>query len=193
MLTRRTFISSGIGLVATAGTTPAFAGLTGMRPGAASSLRTVVYDSRHEACNVFADAMRRLGVSGCRFDGDVTGIWSNVLHPLWAGGQASVGGMTTPGALFCLEQMARQFNHRITFRLDHLDPEDGDGTVHHAPWARSPIDHKQTGLSWPQSMAWLVYSQASTGKRLPSTPIVEAPTLSKNALISWVISAPTRS
>jgi hypothetical protein len=48
--------------------------------------------------------------------GDPTAAWLELLDPLWRNGPATVAGMTSPSALFCIEQMAHSHGMRVIER-----------------------------------------------------------------------------
>ena len=50
------------------------------------------------------------------FSADVTSLWRDSLAPLWKQRAATVAGITTAPALFCLEQLARGTRHVVTRR-----------------------------------------------------------------------------
>ena len=52
------------------------------------------------------------------FSADVTSLWRDSLAPLWKQRAATVAGITTLPALFCLEQLARGTRHVVTRRED---------------------------------------------------------------------------
>lgn len=192
MLTRRTFLTAGLASTVIAGIGyPALRGAAASATGLGSPLHSVIYDQRYQACNTFAAAAQRLGVSAHSIAGDVTDIWFKQLYHVWKAGTAPVGGMTSPGSLLCLEQMARQFDRRIVFRIDHHD--DSRGHIdHRSPWTDDPVHLDGQGTSWPEHAARLVWEGAAGLGRLASPPIVKAPTLGQDALISWVIGLPKR-
>jgi hypothetical protein len=66
------------------------------------------------------------------FDGDVTALWRDRLEPLWRTGTASVGGITSSAALFCLEQLARGHGRKVSMR----QPIAGTNAVR---WVISPV------------------------------------------------------
>jgi hypothetical protein len=50
------------------------------------------------------------------FSADLTALWRDSLAPLWKQRAATVAGITTGPALFCLEQLARGTRHVVTRR-----------------------------------------------------------------------------
>ena len=80
----------------------------------------VLYEQNiKESCD-FAAASRAAGldISGL-VQGDVTSFWMHELSEVWPHKEASLMGLTTPGPLFCLEQLAPQFGMRVIFRAKH--------------------------------------------------------------------------
>lgn len=54
----------------------------------------------------FALQAARQGHQVVTWSGDMTRLWNNDLHPLWSHGPATVAGLTSANALFCIEQLA---------------------------------------------------------------------------------------
>ncbi len=158
-------------------------------------LHKVVYDSRYAACRDFGAAARRSGAEVAGFDGDVTALWFHELGPRWARGEGpvGVGGMTTPGALFCLEQMARDHWLRTVVRAEHV-PRAAGGVRHrvtaHAA-ALMPTCNALNYTDWPARLGAQLLACPVAGRRgrmeretvdAARGPAIDAP------LVSWVIS-----
>ncbi len=79
----------------------------------------VVYDQRYAAAHAFADAMAWRGHSVFGYGGDLTAVWMHEIEPRWSRSAGALAGMTTPTALFCLEQLAAQHWLRVVTRTDH--------------------------------------------------------------------------
>lgn len=79
----------------------------------------VVYDQRFAAAHAFADAMAWRGHSVFGYRGDLTAVWLHEIEPRWSRSAGAVAGMTTPTALFCLEQLAAQHWLRVVSRTHH--------------------------------------------------------------------------
>jgi len=66
----------------------------------------------------FSATLAQTGASAdvAYIDGDVTALWRDRLSALWQTGSDSVGGLTRPAALFCLEQLARGQGRSVSSR-----------------------------------------------------------------------------
>ena len=82
-------------------------------------LDQVVFDTRYFGSRAFGEAAARAGRVAVGFPGDVTALWQRSLLPAWAAGACAVAGMTTPSALFCLEQLAKDHWMRVVLRVEH--------------------------------------------------------------------------
>jgi len=76
----------------------------------------VLYDARHASARAYARALRGRTSVAHEMHGDPTAAWLELLDPLWRGGPATVAGMTSPSALFCIEQMAHGHGMRVLER-----------------------------------------------------------------------------
>jgi hypothetical protein len=115
IIDRRTFLAASVSLSA-AGTLPAFP----------ESPALFVLDRR------FAN-LGTVPSSGIAWiEADVTALWRDRLDALWRSSSASVGGVTEPATLFCLEQLARGMGRRVCLR----QPIPGTNAVR---WVISPV------------------------------------------------------
>lgn len=104
-------------------------------------LRQAAYDRRFAPAREFGRAMRRTGVPVHALDGDITALWVDQLDPLWRRERASIAGLTTERALFCLEQMAAGHQMRVLQRHTVMHRSD-DGTAEAlVSWVIGPIAH----------------------------------------------------
>jgi hypothetical protein len=117
-LNRREFCVSGAVAAGLATTTGCLAALVS----APRTVDTVIFDTRFDASRHFAAAWAapaaRRGIAG-----DVTRLWFDEIGPQWSRGGGAIAGMTTPAALFCLEQLAKDHWRRVVMRREH--PSDG--------------------------------------------------------------------
>jgi hypothetical protein len=107
----------------------AVAGSSGTARGPAPPYRLII-DGRFEVTRGLADAARAHGVATRIIAGDVTDVWFNELALRWRAGPAPIAGLTTVGALFCLERLAWDAGMRLQWRADHRLYR--DGRVEHA-------------------------------------------------------------
>jgi hypothetical protein len=79
------------------------------------SFDTVIYDTRFEVSRNFADRWARPATAR-GIAGDVNRLWFDEIGPQWSRGGGAIAGMTTPAALFCLEQLAKDHWRRVVMR-----------------------------------------------------------------------------
>jgi hypothetical protein len=78
----------------------------------------VIFDARFATAQAFGDAMAWRGHRVFGYDGDLTAVWLREIEPRWSRRAGALAGMSTPSALFCLEQLATQHWLRVTARLE---------------------------------------------------------------------------
>lgn len=110
-MNRRDFVITGI---TTAGT--AAIALTATMTHGSRSPFAAIFDRRFEAARAFAGAMAWRGHSIYGFDGDITALWLREIEPQWRRRAGALAGVSTPTALFCLEQLAAQHWLRVVTR-----------------------------------------------------------------------------
>ena len=197
MATRRTFIQ-----IAACTTLPAAAGVlrAAEQPVALPrhGLHAVVIDEHHSAARDFG---RQFGAQGATVlslrEGDVTSVWLRDIRPQWIRRPATIGGLTTPAALFCFEQLAWSHGLRVVFHAEHIALP--DGTVEHhvqrdAQMARLTASNlRRAGTRWPARLAnaMAARSTAPAGRRPGPSLAALQPTLPEGAqlLTSWIIAA----
>lgn len=157
----------------------------------------LIFDRRFPAARLFGAEAARHGLATTGFDGDVTALWFHDLGPRWAAARAPVAGITTPEALFCLEQLARDAWMRVTVRVEHAGA--GARTCgHRVTGPASDVTRicaaLEAGADWPARMA-LALSTASprgAGGTVPRKIDVAGglPAAGRAArLVSWLIAA----
>ncbi len=164
-------------------------------PGAAIRLGQVLFDSRYAECRSFAAAAHRSGNEIVAFQGDVTRLWRDMLHPRWAAGGGAIAGMTTPSSLFCLEQLAKDHWRRVVIRIDHR--RSVAGLPSHRVTASEPmlsrtfaaLNHHQ---EWTERVMDLLSTYERARGRPRSTCLVSGAdtdpcTSTQSDLVSWVI------
>jgi hypothetical protein len=80
------------------------------------SLFRVLFDRRFAASREFGRNAQWHGQNVQGFNGDITNIWYQDLHPRWQHGPAAIAGFTAHGALFCLERLAWDVGMRVSVR-----------------------------------------------------------------------------
>ena len=78
----------------------------------------VIFDHRFEAARAFAKVAAWRGNRVFSYDGDLTAVWVRQIEPRWSARAGALAGMTTPTALFCLEQLAAQHWLRVVSRTE---------------------------------------------------------------------------
>jgi hypothetical protein len=91
-------------------------------PAAQASVRlpvfAVIFDRRFAAAHAFADAAAWRGHKVFGYGGDLTAVWLDEIEPRWSRRAGALAGMSTPAALFCLEQLAAQHWLRVVTRIE---------------------------------------------------------------------------
>jgi hypothetical protein len=187
MTTRRAFMQ----IAAAAAAPVALGGLP--KRACAAAHQIVLFEQSVAPAQSFARAARSQGVTAHSIrEGDVTDAWLRTLRPAWQRGPAVIAGLTTPPALFCLEQLAFAHGLRVVFHSEHMLLPDG-GVSHHVQRAHPPVTAgllDRAGSRWPQRLAdWLLELQPRTGKRPGPSLAALQPTLPEGAtlLASWII------
>lgn len=150
MTTRRTFMQG-----AAAMATPMVLG--GMPALAASANpRFVLFEESLAPAVAFARRARSHGIATHALEqGDITQAWLNAVRPAWRLGRATVAGLTTSSALFCLEQFACAHRMRVVFHAEHVLRADG-AIEHQVQRSRQGVTASAlqlAGSRWPQRLA----------------------------------------
>lgn len=172
--TRRFFVKSGLALsaIALGPTTELQAHRTplALRSPEKLSLHLAVVDASFAAGRAFGAAMRERFVPVADYLGDVTGVWYERLDPVWRCVPIAVGGLTTEGALFCLERLAWDHGMRRIYRGTHSHLPDG-GTQHLLEsngGATRVHDSPSSPELWTAQVANLMLEMSSSVSALPS-------------------------
>jgi hypothetical protein len=166
-------------------------------PGSPIALDQVLFDSRHPDGSAFGAAAAQTGRRAVGFPGDVTPIWRQTLLPLWAAGGAAIAGMTTPAALFALEQQAKDHWMRVVLRIEHRRAR--SGVLSHRVTAAEPMLTRACATlddapDWPaRSFSLLRACERSRNQarlsRVASGADPGRPRLADLELVSWIIAA----
>ena len=84
-------------------------------------LHLAIFDHRFAAGRQFASSSEARGIATRPIANDVTSLWYSELHPLWKQQPVAIAGLTTYGALFCLERLAWDHGMRVLHR-EQCDP-----------------------------------------------------------------------
>jgi hypothetical protein len=122
-MNRREFVFTGVTAAGTASCTgwPAQAASAPALPNPPNGppVFAVIFDQRFAAARTFAQAAAWRGHRVFGYGGDLTAIWLHRIEPHWSRRAGALAGMTTPTALFCLEQLAAQHWLRVVTRTEH--------------------------------------------------------------------------
>jgi hypothetical protein len=195
MTTRRSFIRLMAGTVPAALAAPAIADARVPRGISACAPRVVIVDEAHASAQAFGARVASRGTTVLTTQqGDVTALWLEHLRPLWTSNPTPVAGLTLPGTLFCLEQLAWQHRMRVVFHAEHLLLP--DRRIEHTVHRDEPSRRLTTGVlirageHWPQRLVdALVRHRPPRGTRSgPSLAALE-PALPAGATLftSWII------
>ena len=160
-------------------------------------LYRVLYDTRFPASVAFARRAARNGHAVAATTGDVTRVWYDDLYHRWRMGPAAIAGLTSYGALFCLEQLAIDHRMRVVLRASH--------SIGAAGCARHAIEGPATvvpaaidalsGGEWAAAMADVITQ--CTAERAPRrtahvTSVAQASAPAAETLYSWIIAPVAR-
>jgi hypothetical protein len=95
--------------------------LTWARP----AFHRAVFDERFAECRGFAATLHSAGIFTSAIRGDVAKLWYDDLRVHLRENRLPFAGLTDRGALFCLEELARDVDMRVTFRADHMIDRNG--------------------------------------------------------------------
>jgi hypothetical protein len=171
-------------------------------PVAAEPLYKILFDERFPASTSFADELKRHGLTPEAIRGDITDVWFNDLYYRWKQQPVAIAGLTAPGAIFCLEMLARDAGMQVVMRADHrfsMCQTSNGARVEHEVWAPGNAVAKAdalraSGEHWPTTMAEMVmrfpaHREAHRKAKFSApAPIVNGNT---EHLVTWVI-APQR-
>jgi hypothetical protein len=82
------------------------------------SVFAVIFDRRFAAAHSFANVAAWRGLKVFGYGGDLTAVWLGEIEPRWARRAGALAGISTPAALFCLEQLAAQHWLRVVRRIE---------------------------------------------------------------------------
>jgi hypothetical protein len=199
VITRREFLEA-----ATAAAVPAIAGAAqradrssrAARRGRASSFALVderYIESRGAGAQLAGSGATLLTIP----DGDVTQVWLQHLAPAWKRQPLTVTGLTARPALFCLEQLARDYGLRVVYHGEHIVHFEGRTEHRLLRGAQSvglaPYDLSLAGWLWPTRVAQAMVNppKRTPGERFGPSAAALNPALPPGAtlLTSWIIAA----
>jgi len=206
MTNRREFLHLGVAalslpIAARAGVSPEIFGAgdrgSGDRAGT-EPIYKAYFDERFPACAAFAEEAKRRALATQAIRGDITDIWFSDLYYRWKHGPVAIAGMTAPGAIFCLELLARDAGMRVALRVDHGRLPDGRMEHEFAGpeeiFARA-AESESRAAGWPERMAETVAQFPVERGRAATLRFSGADVASGSApdhLVTWVIAAARR-
>lgn len=199
MANRREFLHLGVAalslpIAAKAGVSPELFAPGNPTEWQALPIYKVFFDERFAACTAFAEEIKRHGLATHGIRGDITDVWFNDLYHQWKQGPAAIAGMTAPGAIFCLEMLARDAQMRVVLRVDHRSGFGKTRSDHEFAGPEKLLARAQdlaaSGQQWPAGMAELVArfpaerGRASTARFWGQAASEQA---DASHLVTWVI------
>jgi len=192
MTSRREFLQG-----ATLAAVPLVAGVPGIAradTGEITAYHAVLIDDRHAAARAFGAALAGRGSRVLPvLHGDVTALWLGEIGPAWRRAPVPVAGLTRPGVLFCLEQLAWAQGLRVVLHAEHVEaPLQATQHVVHA-CAAGPVaqDLALRGPLWPTQVADVMARFDTTRRGVRTGPSCAAllPAMPADAelLTSWII------
>jgi hypothetical protein len=137
-------------------------------------LYKVIYDERFHDSLRFGDEAKALGVATHAIQGDITDLWFKDLDLRWRQDKATVAGLTTESALFCLEQLAWDRRMRVVYRAEH-----------------EFLASESSLVDWAPRVALLVTSispdRPRVARSVVTTSVPEPGHSDLQLLVSWII------
>ena len=197
MMNRREFIQTGATAVVLTGIGHAPRAFAASLAPMGKPLYKAIYDERFRDSVAFADEATRLGVGTHAIRGDITDLWFKDLDSRWRLDKATVAGLTTESALFCLEQFSWDHRMRVVYRAEHEFLE-GGRVAHTFQCSQTALKHVEAFernrlTDWAPRVAQLVASVSLD--RFPAASKVVTTSLPAPArdglelLVSWIIAA----
>lgn len=126
MISRRKLLISG----AAAGVTGVIAGVSGAANAAdraifPGSRFRAVFQPRHEASVAFARTLNDRGMGVSEVSGDLGQLWYGELRGQLRRSNTPLAGLTDRATLFCLEELARDVDMKMRFRVDRVVEQGG--------------------------------------------------------------------
>lgn len=164
----------------------------------------VVFDTRYQDSQKFANQMKVQGVPVHGITGDITPFWFKELDAIWKKEAVAVAGMTAHGPLFCLERLAWDQGLRVVYRAQHT-PQSGNIIEHTLSAPESMVDKSRSGTlalggldkNWAEGVAKLMQEcplgHVALDESVLTMPVSEMSRDSADVdsfadpLISWII------
>ena len=140
MISRRKILQRGVA----AASLPLLAGWLPIQTASARALEhtdlyKVLVDTRFSAARAFGREAQWRGEAVHEFEGDITSVWYEDLHPRWKKSPAAIAGLTAHGALFCLERLSWDVGMRVVYRAEQLHEGRAPGHEPMYSWLIAPV------------------------------------------------------
>jgi hypothetical protein len=191
MISRRNVLT--VAAAGVAGTlTPISAWSAGShRIGSARGLCRAVFNERYDECLAFARELDHRGAVTTGIRNDVAALWYKDLRPQLRQTPLPLAGLTDPTTLFCLEELARDVDMKVLYRIDRtVEP---GGRVRHDVTGPAAVVEAARNLGaakdFGRAMAVLASDVEARGPWNVASLRRTGPSSAPNgtALVSWVI------
>lgn len=151
----------------------------------------LVVDDGFAEGRAFAEETARWNRNVHTISGDVTSLWYRDLHRRWQSATSVIAGLTGYTALFCLERLAWDANHRVVIRIDHTRRALGE--IEHVVKASASVLSQTDRLpaNWGPAMARLLLTSRIDSRAPRASRTVRSSSVFSAAwaepLVSWVI------
>jgi hypothetical protein len=156
--------------------------------GPAGAVFGAVFDSGVPQSLAFAERTRSMGLRSFGFAGDMSSVWFDQLLPALRAKPAPLIGLTTPGALFCFEQLAWNAGMRVGLRIDHRAGRDG---IEHLASAPLPADVRaqlgEVNRAFGSCAADVAVGSRAVWGDCTHAVVPATDGLGARALVTWVI------
>ena len=161
------------------------------RAGIAGTGYRAVFQPHHEASVAFARTLKDRCISVSEVSGDLGQLWYGELRGQLRRNKTPVAGLTDRATLFCLEELARDVDMRVRFRVDRVVEQGGQ--IRHEVSGRATfvpaLGDLRTDESFGNAMASLIRLvdnslSGDVGAQRRTGPFHNA---SERALVAWII------
>lgn len=84
-----------------------------------------LFNSRYSESQIFSDTLAQFGTQATDIHGDLASYWYGHLRSALIDERRPLFGLTDRRDFFCLEELARDLNMKVSLRLDHLTDKNG--------------------------------------------------------------------
>jgi len=183
MLSRRTFLGSGVAVAALG------AGVTETRGTAAATIGAVIVDANLAPAQAFGAAARRLALPVHAFRDDAGSVWMNLVEPQLRARHITLAGLVGPASLFALEYLARDHGLGTVYRIEHATSRSGSATHTLTGDARlAPLASTLAcaGRHWPVAAA-VALRDAACGTANRTLPLIDVADCRAETVFSFLL------